>query len=204
MPLMEHNFAHIILWKGAQNRIKAIKINKRLRFAHNIIALLVFCILWWTIIQEDISIEIYRTNPISYIIVICTILFFSYAVIASFIMGIPSCIFEKPVSPEIILLDKCLVYLGGSVGLRYASTVWGGASLSYLLGIEESQNIMRDDVLSVIVEKERFIFPFFIRRKKYIAIKHKNGKIITGGWLDDDEMQNIVTKINLWRSKSHL
>ncbi|MBI5043377.1 MAG: hypothetical protein HZC10_06030 [Nitrospirae bacterium] len=199
---MKLNFEHIILWKGTQNRIKAIKINKRLRFVHKVIALLVFCIIWWSIIQDDRSIEIYRTNSISYIVVICATLFFSYAVIASFIMGIPSCIFDKPVSPEIILVDKNLVYLGGSIGLRYTSTVWGGASYSYLLGLEDSQCIMREDILSVEIERERFIFPFFIRHKRFITIKYKNGKIITGGWLDDDEIQNIVTKINLWRSES--
>lgn len=134
---------------------------------------------------------------ISYVIVLCASLFGSYAIIVPFIMCIPSCIFDKPVSPEIILLDKYLVYLGGSIGLRYTSTVWGLTLFSYLLGIEDSQIIMRDDILSIEIEKERFTFPFFVRRKRYIAIRHKNGKIITGGWLDDDEMQGIVKKINL-------
>lgn len=57
---------------------------------------------------------------------------------------------------------------------------------------------MRDAILAVEIKKERFTFPFFVRRKRYIEIRHKNGNIITGGWLDDDEMQGIVKKINLW------
>lgn len=190
---MNNTFEHITLLKNAPDRAKTIKIIKRLNLIHNIIALIVFGILWWSIVQEDRPF-----NLISYVIVLCASLFGSYAIIAPFIMCIPSCILDKPISPEIILLDKYLVYLGGSIGLRYTSTVWGLTSFSYLLGIEDSQIIMRDNILGVEVEKERFTFPFFVRRKRYIEIRHKNGNIITGGWLDDDEMQGIVKKINLW------
>lgn len=192
---MKSTFEHITLFKNAPDRVKTIKIIKRLNLIHNIIALIVFGILWWSIVQEERPF-----NLISYVIVLCASLFGSYAIIAPFIMCIPSCIFDRPVSPEIILLDKYLVYLGGSIGLRYASTVWGLTSFSYLHGIEDSQIIMRDDILPIEIEKERFTFPFLVRRKRYISIRYKNGKVITGGWLDDDEMQDIVKKINQWRA----
>lgn len=114
---MKSTFEHITLLKNAPDRTRTIKIIKRLNLIHNIIALIVFGILWWLIIQDR------PLNLFGYIIVLCASLFGSYAIIAPSIMCIPSCIFDKPISPEIILIDKYLVYLGGSIGLRYTSTV---------------------------------------------------------------------------------
>jgi hypothetical protein len=87
-----------------------------------------------------------------------------------------------------------MIYVGGSVALHYPQYIFF-TFFKYLLGIEESQVIMLNDIESVEMEDARFLKPAF-GLGQWLAITHKKGKLLTGIWLSDSFKLKIIGVIN--------
>lgn len=122
------------------------------------------------------------------------------------LMSPPACFYGGYVYPEVLLLEDRLVYAGGSVALRYHRLWTDLTAIKYLLGIEASQVIRRDDIVSVQVRKTRFLRPGTGRAfepRKCILIRHRQGAIMTGMWLSEQRMVHIAGRLAAWHRDAH-
>jgi hypothetical protein len=184
----------IVLGKISYNRMKAITRNKRLFWIHQGISLGIFIFFMYQGIKEPAYMQDYINKGFFYYsAVTCATLFMSQ-VFTSFIMVIPSFMLAKLVSPEILLFNGYMIYLGGSVALNYPFIL---PFFRYLLGTEVSQVVMHDEIESIEIKKARFLKPAY-GYGKHIAIVYKGGEILTGIWLDENEKVKVVNRIKLW------
>jgi hypothetical protein len=122
------------------------------------------------------------------------------------VMSPPACFYGGYVYPEILLLEDRLVYVGGSVALRYPRLWTDLTMVKYLLGIEASHVIRRDDIVSVQVRKTRFLRPGMGRAfepRRCILIRHRQGVIMTGMWLSEQRMVHIAGRLAAWHRDAH-
>ncbi len=196
MNTLNDRCEHIMLQDKAADRAQAYKANKRLLLIYWIVLLTLLAVFMHVVITDPNYINEYSESTLSYIIGMSALLwcslFFAYV-----ILWLPSLFFAKAVNPEIFLTDKHLIYLSGSLVLNYGSLLALGRPLIFLLGYDVSQNISRDEIASIGIEKAKFLKPGFGVGDQ-IVIKHKSGAIKTGIWLSQDEKQTIVKRLNDW------
>jgi hypothetical protein len=187
----------IVLSGDATERIKAIKINNRLLFIHMFLTLIIFIIFLNIVIKDPSYIDEYSASIITFIIGTGA-WFFAAFILASVIMWIPAAFFAKTIRPEIIVCDNVMTYLAGSTSLNYVGfSIAVYPSLKYLLGYEPAQRLLRDEITSIDIEPARFLKPGF-GLGEHIVIKHKQGMLTTGIWLDTIEKKRIVDRLIKW------
>jgi hypothetical protein len=196
MNTLNDKCEHIILQYIAADRAQAHKANKRLLLIYWLVLFILLAVFMQFVITDPNYINEYSESTSTYIIGMSVwlwgALFFAYM-----IMWLPSMFFAKAVNPEIFFTDTRLIYLSGSMALNYSGLLALHRPLIFLLGYDVSQNISRDEVTSIGIEKAGFLKPGF-GVDEQIVIKHKAGEIKTGIWLSQDEKQAIVKRLNDW------
>jgi len=196
MDTLNDKCEHITLQYIATDRAQAFKANKRLLLIYWIVLLTLLAVFMHFIITDPNYINEYSESTLTYIIGMSALLWCALF-FACVVMWLPSMFFAKAVNPEIFLTDTHLIYLSGSLVLNYGSLLALGRPLIFLLGYDVSQNIRRDEVISIGIEKAEFLKPGYGVGEQ-IVIKHKAAKIKTGIWLSQDEKQAIVKRLNDW------
>lgn len=196
--MLSKDVQRIALWKNPEKRDQFLIRNKRLRLFHRFTALTIFIAFVYLGISDQELVEDYRAKGLLYYIALSYVSFFGAQIFAAGVMYIPAAIWARYVSPEILLCERHLIFVGGSQALNYWS--YSGFLFPfyrYLLPIDDSQIVERADILTVGQEKARFLKPAF-GLGSWIAIVHKEGKILTGIWLNEEEKKDIVGSIKKW------
>ena len=196
MSIPNGKFEHILLHDKATNREQAYKANRRLLLANKLLLLGILGVFIYIVITDSNYIREYSENIMTYVIGM-TAWFWSALLLSYVVMWLPAYFFAKTVNQEILLTDTHLIYLAGSISLNYGGLVALHRPLIYLLGYDMAQKISRDQILSITIEKGRFLKPG-LGLGNHIIIKHKDGEINTGTWLSQNEKQAIVDELKGW------
>ncbi len=197
----EHGM-HFILWDGLYKRTRSIRINNRLLFFHKVVALTLFIYFIYQGLSDESLVEDYRARGIFYYIILSYVAFFGANILAAGIMYLPALIFAKNISPEILLFDSYLIYLGGSLTLNYVNYISLFPFFRYLLGLDESELLVKTNIKSVGFEKAKFLKPAY-GFGNWISIVHEDGKVLTGLRLEDEAKIEIINDINLWKNREY-
>jgi hypothetical protein len=198
MTESDHNSDHIIYWPSFTDRAKGMRVNRLLLNLHRFLALTIcFYFIYQGVSDSDIILD-YQARGVLYFIVLMYIGILGGYIIASIILYIPACAIAKRISPEIILTNDYLIYLGGSQSLNYSAYIDVLPFFRYLIGLEDSHSLPLKDIEYIGTEKPSILM---LTSRHWISIKHRNGKILTGIALSPPEKDDIINTLNKRMSK---
>ncbi len=196
MNTPKNGYERIVLGDKAANRDHAYLGNKRLLLAHKLLLLCILTVFIHVVITDSNYISEYSESKLTFVVGM-TAWFVSALFLSYLIMWFPALFFAKAISPEILLTQTDLIYLPCSISLNYGMLGVLHRPLIYLLGYDMAQRISRDQIISVTIEKTRFLKPGFGLGDQ-IVIKHKAGSFSTGIWLRQYEKLTIAERLNDW------
>jgi hypothetical protein len=148
------------------------------------------------VINDSNYVREYSESTMTYVIGM-SVWFWVSLFIAYCFIWLPSLVLAKTISPEIIINNTEMIFIGGSVALDYGCLTALHSPLIFMLGNNISQNIIREEIVSITIEKAKFLKPGFGTGDQ-IVIRSKTAEIKTGIWLNREEKQEIVQRLNVW------